>query len=453
MTATADAAFAAGTLGIDFGTSNSAAGVMLDGAPHLVALEPGARTIPTAVFFDTRGVRPRIGAAANAALLEGEEGRYMRALKSVLGTPLMRENRRILRRNTTFIEIIADFLAETKARAEHALGRRFDRALSGRPVHFHSIDPGRDAQALLDLTECYRMAGFEDVRFMHEPEAAAIAAQRAGGNGGGHGGPNGSATGGPNGGANCGPSGDRRGLGLIVDIGGGTSDFSVFAVDPGAAHGIDIIASHGVRVGGTDFDRALSVDHVMPLLGKGSLIRFEMGAGSLPAPVDLFQTLASWEKIPFLYTAQTRRDVERLRRLAAEPEKIARLARVIDIELGHEIAFAVERGKIDANGDAGGAIALGTLERGLAAPLARAGLARSLAPHAARIADGARETLALAGVGPAKIERVIFVGGSSLMEVVRDEMRAMFPCAQFTQSEAFTAVVDGLAIASARPWT
>jgi hypothetical protein len=32
-------------------------------------------------------------------------------------------------------------------------------------------------------------------------------------------------------------------------------------------------------------------------------------------------------------------------------------------------------------------------------------------------------------------------------------MRAMFPCAQFTQSEAFTAVVDGLAIASARPWT
>jgi len=47
--------------------------------------------------------------------------------------------------------------------------------LSGRPVRFHSRNPTYNAQAAVDLAEAYRLAGFSDVQFMPEPEAAALA--------------------------------------------------------------------------------------------------------------------------------------------------------------------------------------------------------------------------------------------------------------------------------------
>ena len=54
----------------------------------------------------------------------------------------------------------------------------------------------------------------------------------------------------------------REELALIVDIGGGTSDFSIVRVSPERATAADrkddILASAGVHIGGTDFDRLLS---------------------------------------------------------------------------------------------------------------------------------------------------------------------------------------------------
>lgn len=163
------------TLGIDFGTSNSAVGYAVDGVPHLINVEAGQNTLPTALFFDNEEKRIIYGRGAQEALIGGDDGRYMRALKSLLGTPLMRESRVLLGKRMDFIAIVARFLAELKTKAERATGQQFDRALSGRPVMFHSADPARDAQALVDLTECYLQAGFKQVRFMPEPEAAALA--------------------------------------------------------------------------------------------------------------------------------------------------------------------------------------------------------------------------------------------------------------------------------------
>ena len=59
-------------LGVDFGTSNSAAGVTRDGVAHLIQLEAGDMTMPTAVFFDFDRKKMLIGSDAGAALLAGE---------------------------------------------------------------------------------------------------------------------------------------------------------------------------------------------------------------------------------------------------------------------------------------------------------------------------------------------------------------------------------------------
>ncbi len=403
-------------LAIDFGTSNTAAAVMAGDHPHVIPLEAGQVTLPTAIFLDFDAQRTLVGHAAVSALIDGREGRFMRALKSVLGTALMRERRQFLSERLTLIEIVGRFLARVKTESEAHCGMTFTRALSGRPVHFHD-NPTRDAQALADLRECYAAAGFDHVDFLPEPEAAALA------------------------------SGGGDGVGLVVDIGGGTSDFTVFRRDGAKT---DVLASHGIRLGGTNFDRMISLAHVMPLFGKGTGLKAEMGPAVHTAPVSVFHDLATWSMIPFLYTGAVRRDVARMAKLAVEPEKFARLANVLELELGHDVAFAVERGKIAANGDeARGMIDLREVEKGLSAPLVQSDLTDVLSRSADQIRAAATQTLEFAGLREADIERVVFVGGSSLLGVVSGTMQAMLPRAEPVYGAAFTGIVDGLAIAAA----
>lgn len=409
-------------LGIDFGTSNSAAGVAVDGVPRLIDIEQGEQTLPTAVFFDYDEKRIVYGRPAQEALIGGDEGRYMRALKSLLGTSLMRESRMLLGKRMDFIAIVGRFLAEIKQRAEVATGQQFDYALSGRPVMFHSSDPVRNAQALTDLSDCYHAAGFKAVRFMPEPEAAALANR-----------------------VYLNP-GD---LGLIVDIGGGTSDFTLFRQQGDI--GIQILASNGLRLGGTDFDRELSLKHVMPHLGMGSDIKHEFGSDTHTAPQSIFADLATWQKIPFLYTRETRRAAQDLARHAVKPELLARLVTVLEDELGHDLAFGVEAGKIaanDPNAISLPEIKLDMMERGLHLPLPAAMMAATLAQMAGEIGDVAKQTVDQAGLDHSEVTSLIFVGGSSLMSVIDTSLRKAFPKAQVHQAAALTGVVDGLALAA-----
>ncbi|MEO0380129.1 MAG: Hsp70 family protein [Pseudomonadota bacterium] len=408
-------------LGVDFGTSNSAVGICVDGTAQLIPLEGQATTLPTAVFLDFEARRAIYGSAANTALIAGDEGRYMRALKSLLGTSLMRERRTFLNESIDFITVVGRFLAEMKARAERATGHHFDTALSGRPVLFHSADPKRNAQALVDLTACYRAAGFGDVSFMPEPEAAALANRDA----------------------------LRPGdLGLVVDIGGGTSDFTLFR--QGNDSGIDILASHGVRLGGTDFDRALSLAFVMPELGLGSDIRHAFGDQTHIAPNAIFHDLATWQKIPFLYTQTTRRAARDLAQYAVEPVRLNRLVDVLEQEVGHDMAFAVEAAKIAANAQTGAVpeINLSMVENGLRVPLYPVAMTGTLTQMADRVGEAAQATMAHAGIDPEAVDKLIFVGGSSLMHVIEAALTQRFARAQVHRGAALTAIVEGLALAS-----
>lgn len=406
-------------LALDFGTSNSAVAVLEGSALRRLAVEEAQDTLPTAVFLPADGGAMLIGRAAEAALIGGDEGRYMRALKSVLGTPLFHDPRLIAGRRRTLHQVVTAFLSEVRARAEAQAGVRFTRLMCGRPVRFHSEDADRDARAAADLLACCQAAGFQDIAFLAEPEAAALATRD-----------------------------DAAGTRLIVDIGGGTSDFSV--VRP-AGDGVDVLASHGIRLGGTDFDQLLSMAQAMPMLGLGGQLRRTLGDGLLPVPRGIYGDLSTWALIPFLYTADTARMVADLQRHAVDPQAMRRLARVIGDRLGHEVAFAVEAGKIAANaGAAGACIDLGVVEPGLAVTVDAPALDAALGACRDRLRRAVQETLAAAGTAPEQVQAVVLVGGSSLMNIVEDAARAECPGAQVVRSNAFTAVVDGLALATAQ---
>ena len=408
------------TLAIDFGTSNSAVAVFDTGTVRRLQMEDGSDTLPTAIFFDFTTGETRIGSLANDLLMKGGEGRYMRSLKRVLGTSLMGEKRLLMGKYIDFYDIIGGFLAELKARAERIEGREFTHVLSGRPVRFHS-DTYKDKSAEQDLRKCYHRAGFSSVDFMYEPEAASLANNVLG---------------------------KDRALGLIVDIGGGTSDFSVFRSN--AAQSVEILASHGERFGGTDFDKTLNVRHFMPLLGKGATLRRVLGAGTASTPNGLYNDLATWEKIPFMYTPETLRIARDLDRHALDRVPFKRLIDVLEYELAHELSMLAENSKIAVNqASSHCSIDMQLIEKGKQIDITPRDLDVMMSNHHNRIIAGVHETLTMATCKPDEITDVIFVGGSSLMRFVADALRAEFPKAEFHTSAVFTAVVDGLAIATA----
>ena len=79
---------------------------------------------------------------------------------------------------------------------------------------------------------------------------------------------------------------------LIVDIGGGTSDFSLVRLSPERRavddRQADILATGGVHIGGTDFDKQLSLHGVMPLFGYGSRMKSDA-----PMPTSTHLNLAT----------------------------------------------------------------------------------------------------------------------------------------------------------------
>ena len=268
--------------GLDFGTSNTTLGVADPEGPILLPLEGAHRTIPSAIFFEL-GREPVIGRAATAAYVEGLSGRLMRGLKSVLGTPLMEEATPVGRQRLRLRDIIARYLAAVKDRAETASGRSLDSVVHGRPVHFVDGDPEADRRAEDTLRAIARDVGFREVSFQYEPIAAALDYER---------------------------QVRSEEIALVADIGGGTSDFSIVRLSPErrgrADRAGDILANDGVRIGGTDFDRQLSLGTVMPLLGLGSPMR----RGDLAVPNAYFHDLATWSAINRLYNSKTLREID-----------------------------------------------------------------------------------------------------------------------------------------------
>jgi hypothetical chaperone protein len=404
--------------GLDFGTSNSAIGIVRGNAPVLAPVEGDATLIPSAVFFDyeTKG-RVLFGGDAIETYIGQHDGRLMRALKSILASPLIDEKTALGSRMVPLTEVVEIFVRHLKEKAEAFAGEELAAVVHGRPVRFVDGDDAADAKAERVLTGIANKVGFRDVAFVYEPIAAAYHYEET-------------AT--------------REETVLIADIGGGTSDFTVIRIGPErrlrADRTADILANDGVRIGGTDFDALLSLDAVMPLLGLGTRLIDK----NLPMPNSLYFELATWSTINFAYTFQNERMLLELVASAREPDKIARLLKVVRERLGHRIAFAVEDAKIGLSDTAETALPLNFIEDQLAAPATRAGFDRAIRIKTERLNEVARECIRKAGLGPDDIHTIFFTGGSSRVPAVREAITRAAPAAHAAAGSDFLSVALGL---------
>ena len=408
--------------GIDFGTSNSTVGWLRPDAPVLVPLEDGRATLPSAVFFNADEDSIHYGRAALAEYLEGYEGRLMRALKSLLGTSLIDGQTEVNGRALGFRELLASFIGELKARAERATGRAFDHAVFGRPVHFVDEDEAADRKAQDTLEAIARQVGFREIGFQFEPIGAALHYER---------------------------TLSREELVLIADIGGGTADFSIVRLSPQRARAVerreDLLGNAGIHIGGTDFDRVLSLDCVMPVLGYRSRLR---NGATMPASV-YFQ-LAAWHTINFAYTRQAWADLQQVYRDALARTELDRLCRLINLREGHWLAMQVEEAKIALSAAERTQVALARIEPGLALDLSRAAFTAATQGLVDRVGGCVAELLAASGVERERIDTVYFTGGASGVPQLRARIAAELPRARSVEGDLYGSIGAGLAVEAAR---
>jgi hypothetical chaperone protein len=410
--------------GLDFGTSNSAIGAASGNTAELAPVEGASTMIPSAVFFDFADLKSAAyGRAAIEAYTSGTDGRLMRGLKTILGSRLIEDRTQVGARRLALTDVVGMFIRHLKSKAEAFADTAIDSVVHGRPVHFVDGDAAADKKAQDTLENLARDAGFTHVSFTYEPLAAAYQYEQMAG---------------------------REETILVADIGGGTSDFSIVRIGPGrrarADRREDILAHAGCRVGGTDFDRNLSMDAVMPLLGLGTMLT----AKELPAPIGPYADLSFWPTINLVYTPKSIREIKETLAVAARPDLIGRLLSAAERHLGHRIVFGVEAGKIGLTGTETGRIDLGFIEAGLAAEIARPQFNIVVQAEMQRLRVAIWSCLAQAGLEAEEIDTVFLTGGSSLTPIVAQTIQAEVPEAKARRGDDFLSVAMGLTLEAQR---
>jgi hypothetical chaperone protein len=419
---------------IDFGTSNSAIAVPdRAGGMQLVELEPGHVTMPTAVFYFVEGREldgpPRaFGRAAVAAYVDGLDGRLMRSMKSILGSPLIDQTTDVGGgRGAKYLDIVAGYLKHLKDRAEAQAGEAIRRAVLGRPVFFVDDDPARDAQAQAALESAARQVGFDELSFQYEPIAAAFDYER---------------------------SVTTEQIVLVADIGGGTSDFSVVRVGPRHAakreRKDDILANHGVHVAGTDFDRRVELAAILPEYGFGAMGPSIAGAPAREVPSGVYFDLATWHLINTVYSPGRAAELRGMRGFYGDPRHHERLMIVIDERLGHELAARAESAKIAVAEGGETRIDLSHTERRLGVGLTEREAVQAIDADIESIVEAARITVVQTGLKPTQIDALYFTGGSTGLRLLASRIAAAFPGAHIVRGDRFASVATGLALHAQR---
>ncbi|HSC62056.1 MAG TPA: Hsp70 family protein, partial [Caldimonas sp.] len=401
---------------IDFGTSNSAVAVPDGAAMHLVELEPGFRTMPTAVFYPAESDRHgraapapcEFGRAAIAAYVDGIDGRLMRSMKSILGSSLVEQTTDVGGgRGVRYIDIVATYLRHLKTCAEASAGGPVDRAVLGRPVFFVDDDAERDARAEAALRRAAASAGFREIVFQYEPIAAAFDHEQA-------------VT--------------REEKVLVADIGGGTSDFSLVRVGPDRKGRLDrkadILANHGVHVAGTDFDRRIELASILPLLGYGAYGPSIDGAPPREVPSAVYFDLATWHLVNTVYNPQRVVELRAMRSFYADVAQHRRLMTVVTEHYGHDLVARAEAAKIAVAGGGRARIDLEHVEPGLASGLDEADAARALDADLDRVVTAARTTVTQAGLAANDVDALYLTGGSTGLDLLSERLRSAFPGAR-----------------------
>lgn len=409
--------------GIDFGTTNSAVSVLsAKNNSELIKFDNNS-TIPTAIYFPEDGVyNPQFGKKAIKSYINGGEGRFMRSLKRILGTDLMNLKTEVDGVYISYDDIISKFIKYLKDTAEQQIKRELTGVVLGRPVHFQDFSPDSDEKAESLLRKIAYNLGFKNIYFQYEPIAAAYSHER---------------------------KLNKESLACVVDIGGGTSDFSIIRLGPNnhkkESRKDDVLANTGIRIGGNDYDRDLSIKCFMPDFGYGTLLKANPYNGRiLPVPFSPYTTLSEWSSVNNLYTYKEKKNISQIYEQSAEPNKLRKLKEIVQKELGHTLLNKVEESKILLSENNQINVCLDFIKDTPNINIKINEFEESIINSTNKIVESLNECIKQSGVSKNNIELIILTGGTTEIPFVKRNILNLFPNAIISEEDKLSSVAQGL---------
>jgi molecular chaperone DnaK len=259
-------------IGIDLGTSNSAAAILEAARPVIISSAEGTTTeggkaFPSYVAF-TKDGQLIVGEPARRQAVSNPEGTVY-AFKRKMGTDY---KYRIFGKEYTPQQLSGFLLQKIKRDAEAFLGEKIERAVITVPAYFND----NQRQATKDAGA---IAGLEVVRIINEPTAASLA-------------------------YGLDKAGKNQKI-LVFDLGGGTLDVTIMEFGDGV---FEVMSTSGdTQLGGTDMDNAIT-EWVASEFQKESGVdirKDKMAAQRVrdaaeKAKIELSSTLETQINLPFL---------------------------------------------------------------------------------------------------------------------------------------------------------
>lgn len=459
-------------VGLDFGTSNSAAAWYDGETVHMVALEQSDDIMPTATHLD-RELLTLIGEAAVEQYIEenrdriveltpeiigrttvvtseakaddphseaetstanvygqpwvdrGMPGRLFRGVKRLLGN---RSIRRLLVFDHPFrlVALITPILLHIRKSIEKAIDGPLQRIHFGHPVLFEGQDVERNKLAFERLTEAAGHAGIHQLTFYPEPVAATL--------------------------SYCTDvQSPDRGTVLTVDFGGGTLDLSV--VEYEGPH-FDVLATTGMSLGGDHIDQLIFREMLFPSFGKGeSWSRVKDGVLiESEFPFEEYEDkLLNWAVTYMLNQNQYRSKIQdRIDQGGEGVEKFERLMDLITHNHSYLVFQAIRTAKAELSQTDETVIDIPELD--VAIQFTRLEFERIMSGMLRNIETIVTRVLTMADRAADDVDIVIRTGGSSQIVAVKRLLETRFP-GKVTEHDPFTSVAAGLAIASYHGYT
>ncbi len=350
------------SMGIDLGTSNSAAAIVEDGSPRVIANDWGEILCASVVTFAENGATV-VGNPAKAQIVtnpastvysakrligrtfysaEASEARD-RVGYSIVEGPNASVEIKIHGQRISVPEVSAHIIRELKANVEGHLKHPVESCVITVPAFFNDVQ----RQATKDAG---RLAGLEVSRIINEPTAAALA-------------------------YGYGKSMEARLA--VYDLGGGTFDISILQI---AGDIFEVLSTSGdTYLGGDDFDKAIA-DWILESVHQG-------------------------------YALDLRNDTRAMQRIRDKAEETKLVLSEDDstvVTLNH-LGLATQEGGINFSGE-----------------IDRHSFSSRVMPLVQRSFQVCDEALSQAGFGVADLDGVILVGGSTRMPIIRSAVSEYF---------------------------
>jgi len=453
-------------IGVDFGTSNSAAAVFDGEEVRFASLATADDIMPSALYLDRELQRltgqpaidryvkdntgrtveliPEVigessvlvgGAPGGGAPPEtitskvygqattdaGLQGRLFRGTKRLLGDPNVR---RLMVFDHPFrlVALVTPILQHINRSVLELSGLpNASRATIGHPVNFEGRDSHKNRLAMTRLEESYKYAGFTTQAFYPEPTAAAVSYLHQN------------------------PDADFEHL-LTLDFGGGTLDFCVLRR---TGISFDVVTTHGIPLGGDHLDQRLFRELLFPLLGKGERYRrrgFDREIDTQFPFEDYEDLIINWAVSYSLnqnkYTTPV---MECLDTAQGETRiKFRRLRELIKQNLSYTVFQVLKDFKAELSYHSEAVLDIPELD--IEVRMTRADFEGLIKDQLAEVEQAVDDTLDKAGLSAEQIQIVLGTGGSSLIPAVRRILSDRFG-SKVRDHDPFSSVAAGLAIA------